>query len=144
MNDRLFTQPRIVQLGKVAEFRNGVNFVASQRGQGIPVLNVKDFQERFQPDYAELEELIPAVVRPESLLHAGDILFVRSNGNKELIGRSMLIGVEPPQPTTHSAFTIRVRLTCSDIEPRYCAYYMRGSVVRQHYQRRALARIFQT
>jgi type I restriction enzyme S subunit len=119
-----------VPLGHVAEFRNGVNFVAGQRGVGIPVLNVKDFQDRFQPDYADLEELIPTAVRRESLLHAGDILFVRSNGNKELIGRSMYLSTEPPCPTTHSAFTIRMRLTSPKVEPQYCAYFIRGKIVR--------------
>jgi type I restriction enzyme S subunit len=121
----------MVSLGEIAEFRNGVNFVASQRGSGIPVLNVKDFQDRSQPDYTELEQLIPSAVRPESLLHAGDILFVRSNGNKQLIGRSMYVGVEPPCPTTHSAFTIRMRIISPDVEPRYCAYFIRSGIVRQ-------------
>lgn len=65
----------MVPLGEIAEFRNGVNFVASQRGDGIPVLNVKDFQDRSQPDYTELEQLTPSAVKPESFVHAGDILF---------------------------------------------------------------------
>jgi type I restriction enzyme S subunit len=121
----------MIPLGQIAEFRNGVNFVASQRGPGIPVLNVKDFQDRSQPDYTELEQLIPSAVRPESFLQTGDILFVRSNGNKELMGRSMYLGVNPPCPTTHSAFTIRMRLTGCDVEPRYCAYFVRSGIVRQ-------------
>ena len=127
----LSTQWQTVPLGEIAEFRNGVNFVASQRGRGIPVLNVKDFQNRSQPDYADLEQLISSAVRRESLVHAGDILFVRSNGNKELIGRSMYVGVEPPTPTTHSAFTIRMRIVAPDVEPQYCAYFIRGRTVRQ-------------
>jgi type I restriction enzyme S subunit len=127
----LSTQWQMVPLGQIAEFRNGVNFVATQRGDGIPVLNVKDFQDRSQPDYTELEQLTPSAVRSKSLVHAGDILFVRSNGNKELIGRSMYVRVEPPTPTTHSAFTIRMRLVVPDVEPQYCAYFMRGRTVRQ-------------
>jgi type I restriction enzyme, S subunit len=125
------TSHEMTSLGEIAEFRNGVNFVASQRGAGVPVVNVKDFQDRFQPDYSELEQLICSAVRPESLLHAGDILFVRSNGNKDLIGRSMYLVVEPPRPTTHSAFTIRMRILDPTVEPRYCAYLIRSGIVRQ-------------
>jgi type I restriction enzyme S subunit len=122
---------QMVPLGQVAEFRNGVNFVAAQRGNGIPVLNVKDFQDRSQPDYSRLEQLIPAAVRRESLLRGGDILFVRSNGNKELIGRSMYLPEDPPCPTTHSAFTIRMRMTAPNVEAQYCAYFLRGGAVRK-------------
>jgi type I restriction enzyme S subunit len=120
----------VVVLGDIAEFRNGVNFVASQRGAGIPVSNVKDFQDRVQPEYDGLEELLPEAVKSESLLSSGDVVFVRSNGNKELIGRSMYLPTDPPRPTTHSAFTIRMRVTSAKADPQYCSYYLRGGVVR--------------
>jgi type I restriction enzyme S subunit len=124
-------QKRTVRLGEIAEFRNGVNFAAADRGPGIPVLNVKDFKNRTQPDYSGLEELKPKAVRDEALIRKGDTLFVRSNGNKELIGRSMHVRVEPSRPTTHSAFTIRMRVTSAGADPLYCAYYVRGGVVRR-------------
>jgi type I restriction enzyme S subunit len=121
----------LVLLSEIAEFRNGVNFVASQRGLGIPVINVKDFKERFEPDYAGLEELKAEAVRDASILQAGDVLFVRSNGNKELIGRSMYLRTAPPRPTTHSAFTIRMRIVSPNADPKYCAYFVRGGVSRR-------------
>lgn len=130
------TQPvsppgQMVALGEIAAFRNGVNFIASQRGPGIPILNVKDFQDRFHPNYFGLEELKPDAIRPEAIIEAGDTLFVRSNGNKELIGRSMHVRTPPRRPTTHSAFTIRMRITSTEADPLYCAYYLRGGPIRQ-------------
>jgi type I restriction enzyme S subunit len=121
----------MVSLGEIAEFRNGVNFIATDRGEGIPVLNVKDFQDRTQPDYAGLEELKSTAVRDQAFIREGDTLFVRSNGNKELIGRSMHIRTAPPRPTTHSAFTIRMRIMSAAADPLYCAYYVRGGPVRR-------------
>ena len=115
----------MIPLGAIADFRNGVNFAASQRGHGIPILNVKDFQDRLHPEYRDLDELRPEAVRDDALLRAGDVLFVRSNGNKDLIGRSMFLPSNP-----HSAFTIRVRFHSPDADPQYCAYYLRGGIVR--------------
>lgn len=121
-----------VELGRIAEFRNGINYNKSNFGAGIPVISVKDFWERSFPQYDGLEEINPdGVVRPEHLLRNGDILFVRSNGNRELIGRSLFIRNLPPRPVTHSAFTIRVRLTSGAADARFFAYLFRSPVVRQ-------------
>ena len=96
-----------VPLGSIADFRNGVNFTKANFGQGIKVINVKDFQERFKPSYEELGEINPnGVVRENDLLKENDIVFVRSNGNRQLIGRSLLIK-GASDPISHSAFTIR-------------------------------------
>ena len=42
------------------------------------------------------------------LVAEGDIVFVRSNGNPDLVGRSMIVP-SPREPTTFSGFTIRGR-----------------------------------
>lgn len=82
----------IKKLGCLGEFRNGLNYSKANFGHGLKVISVKDFGDRWRPDLTILDEIDPAGLRVEqSDLRAGDILFVRSNGNKELIGRSMLI-----------------------------------------------------
>ena len=82
----------MVELGSIAEFRNGVNYNKNNFGNGIKVINVADFKNHFKPKYEELGEINPeGVVNNDSLLKKNDIIFVRSNGNKELIGRTLFI-----------------------------------------------------
>lgn len=103
-----------IELGQIAEFRNGVNYTKENFGRGVRVINVKDFQDYSTPRYDELDEINPeGVVRDAHLLQENDVIFVRSNGNRELIGRSMMLLSVPPVPVTHSAFTIRARLSDS-------------------------------
>jgi type I restriction enzyme S subunit len=118
-------------LGTLAAFRNGINYTKKNFGRGIKVVNVKDFKEYSALRREHLDEIDPeGIVRPENLLRDDDILFVRSNGNRELIGRSLLIrGCH--EPLTHSAFTIRVRFHANLAHPRFFAYFFRAAQVRQ-------------
>ncbi len=121
----------LVPLGSLAEFRNGVNFTKESFGRGIKVINVKDFQDRFRPDFGDLGEINPeGVIRDADLLHEGDIVFVRSNGNRQLIGRSLFIS-KAAGAVTHSAFTIRARFSGTDVFPLFYAYLLRSHSVRQ-------------
>lgn len=120
-----------IRLGEIAEFRNGVNFNKSNFGTGIKVLGVADFQDYSKPRYEELEQINPdGVVTERNILKDGDIVFVRSNGNRELIGRSLFIQ-NPPEKITHSAFTIRLRFNSSDVVPQFYAYCFRTTLIRQ-------------
>jgi type I restriction enzyme S subunit len=119
-----------VRLGELAEFRNGVNYNKSNFGEGIKVINVGDFQDRIVPDLDRLDEIDPhGVVRADHLLQPNDILFVRSNGNRLLIGRSMVVP-EGAGRVTHSAFTIRLRFTAPNVEPRFFVYLFRSNAIR--------------
>jgi type I restriction enzyme S subunit len=120
-----------VRLGELAEFRNGVNFNSASFGSGIKIIGVSNFHDYIKPRYEELSEINPqGVVSEQNLLQQGDVLFVRSNGNRELIGRSLFID-NLPEPITHSAFTIRVRFLSPNTEPRFFAYFFRTSAIRQ-------------
>src|SRR5262245_33835521 len=120
-----------IELGKLADFRNGVNFTSAAFGSGgLPIINVGDFGSRSAPDYESLGEIAADVVtNEEAILKDGDIVAVRSNGNRELIGRSLLIR-DPPR-VTHSAFTIRIRVHAEGRErllPEFLACTLRGPV----------------
>ncbi len=87
-----------VKLGSVASFRNGLNFNKSNFGAGLKVINVADFKERSVPDYESVGEIDPQGIADEDdLLCDGDIVFVRSNGNRDLVGRSMMVR-KPTRP----------------------------------------------
>jgi type I restriction enzyme S subunit len=120
-----------VRLGTLADFRNGINYNKDNFGKGIRVINVKDFQDYSVAKFDDLDEINPdGVIRDESLLKNGDIIFVRSNGNRELIGRSMIIN-NVPGPISHSAFSIKVRFNSPEVLPRFYAYLFRTQLIRQ-------------
>jgi type I restriction enzyme S subunit len=118
-------------LGNLAEFRNGINYNKDNFGRGIKVINVKDFQDYSIASFENLDEVnLSGVIKEKDLLKAGDIIFVRSNGNRELIGRSLFIK-EIRESVTHSAFTIKLRFTSNQVIPRFYAYLFRSSLMRQ-------------
>ncbi len=120
----------LIKLGDVAEFRNGINYTKKNFGRGIKVVGVSDFQDRLFPRCEELEEINPeGIVKNEDLLQPEDILFVRSNGNRQLIGRSLYLPSISDR-LTHSAFTIRVRLVSDRVIPRFYAYVFRTRLIR--------------
>ncbi len=119
------------RLGNIAEFRNGVNYNKNSFGEGVKVVGVSDFQDYTKPRYDELAQINPeGIVSERNILRDGDIIFVRSNGNRELIGRSLFIE-KPPEEVTYSAFTIRLRFTAREVYPKFYAYCFRTPLIRK-------------
>ena len=114
-----------VPLGDVAAFSNGANFTKADFGDGLKIVGVSDFKDRLVPDWSSLDEVNETAITSErQLLQKGDVVFVRSNGNRRLVGRSMFIDSE--ERATHSAFTIRARPEHDAVAPRFLAYAVRS------------------
>lgn len=115
-----------VKLGDIANFSNGINFDKSAYAKGVMLIGVSDFGDKFYPDYSQLSQVKKDIVRENDYLKDGDIVFVRSNGNKELVGRCMLIR-KPPTAITYSGFCIRARLKdTSTYNPVFFTYHFKG------------------
>lgn len=115
-----------IRLGDIAIFRNGINFGKESYGKGVSLIGVSDFKNRFYPDYETLDEVKESVVGVNDYLDYGDIVFVRSNGNKELVGRCMVI-----KPTkskiTYSGFCIRTRIkNKTEHDPIFWTYHFKN------------------
>ncbi len=110
-----------VELGSFVEFKNGVNYSKQNKGTGLKVVGVSDFQDRLVAPLDHLDQINPrGVVTDDDCLRDGDILFVRSHGNRELVGRSMLVETAGER-LTHSAFTIRLRFVRQNVIPMFYA-----------------------
>lgn len=119
------------ELGEIAEFSNGINFDKTAYTKGIPLIGVSNFGDRFFPPYEELDQVKPDIVREVDYLRDGDIVFVRSNGNKELVGRCMLID-NCRTPLTYSGFCIRCRLKDKTAHnPVFFTYYFKSKIFRR-------------
>lgn len=118
-------------LGDLATFRNGINFTSSSRGKSVQIVGVKNFQDNFHVPLDDLERVtIDGSLSELDTLKENDILFVRSNGNIELIGRCLLVG-PVAREITHSGFTIRARLNDNAVNPRFLCYFLKSQSARR-------------
>ncbi len=112
--------------------KNGMNYHTGDYGVKINCLGVGDFKDLFiidnteQLPYISLNE-IPA---DECMLKDEDIVFVRSNGNKELVGRCLVV-YPKNTPTTYSGFCIRYRKTSDDVNTIYLLYVLKCESIRK-------------
>ena len=118
-------------LGDIADFKNGLNFTKSSKGEWIKIVGVKDFLSNYWVPMDELATVqIEGVLSEAYTLQKNDILTVRSNGNKQLICRCMLAD-NVPEKTSHSGFNIRIRVRSSDIDLSYLLHYLKSGAVRE-------------
>jgi len=119
------------KLGDIATFRNGLNFTKNSKGGAIKIAGVKDFQNNFWLQEDQLESvIIDGELKEIDILRKGDILTVRSNGNKELIGRCILVS-DLSEKTSHSGFTIRIRIEREDIYLPFIVHFLKSKKLRK-------------
>lgn len=120
----------MIKIQDIATLSNGINFGKSAYKSGIKLIGVSDFKDRMYPDYNSLQEVDAKIVRENDFLHKGDIVFVRSNGNKELVGRCMMINQDIP--VTFSGFCIRLRLNNTQLyNPTFFTYLFKSNGFRK-------------
>lgn len=111
--------------------KNGMNFHYDDSGVEINCLGVGDFKNL---SIIEDTTLLPRVSlnempSEEYLLKDDDIVFVRSNGNKALVGRS--VAVYPGgTPTTFSGFCIRYRKNDESVRVPYLLRVLKTDSIR--------------
>ena len=112
--------------------KNGMNFHKGDSGVDIHCLGVGDFKNRTM--IQNVEDLpfvsLNELPDPEYLLRDNDIIFVRSNGNKELVGRCLAI-YPGSIPVTYSGFCIRYRLTSTNIDTPYLLHVLKTDSIRK-------------
>ena len=107
LNEKGWKTKPLLDMGKC---KNGMNFHYDDSGVEINCLGVGDFKDLSVIDNTKQLPIVSLNDMPseEYLLKDNDIVFVRSNGNKSLVGRS--IAVYPGDVvTTFSGFCIRYR-----------------------------------
>jgi len=122
----------VVEMGGIAEFKNGLNFTRSEDGEPLRIVGVSDFQSNWLVQSDSLSSVqLDAPVGPDYLLRPGDVVFVRSNGNPDLVGRSMLVPDDIGR-ASFSGFTIRARFDTTQANPRYLAHFFKTPVFADH------------
>ena len=119
-------------LKELGELKNGVNFKSIDGGFEIKCLGVADFKDRYAINDMALINKVSLNGEPNEsqLLKDGDIVFVRSNGNKALVGRcvSVFPGAEK---VTFSGFCIRFRNQSDELNLDYLLNCLKSDSMRK-------------
>ncbi len=116
----------MVELREICSFKNGLNFDKTSSGHAVKIIGVSDFQANLYAPLDDLDEVhLASPLGDDYLVKAGDILFVRSNGNPDLVGRSLFVPT-PREPTTFSGFTIRGRIQDARALPIFFAHFFKS------------------
>ena len=120
------------KLGTIAQFKNGLNYKETPVGDTINIVGVANFKDNKSPKWDEVKTItISENVDDSYLLHKNDLVTVRSNGSRELVGRFMLIDKEPEERTTFSGFSIRVRIVSDEVDSEFLYYLLSSANVRE-------------
>ena len=124
-------------LSFIADFKNGLNYNASDFGTEVKFLGVGDFQNYLVlNDESMFSNIITDTeIEDDYYLKNGDIIFVRSNGSKELVGRAIMVD-NIDFKVTYSGFCIRLRnKEPKKINSKFLLYFFRSDYFRNELQR---------
>ena len=116
----------------MGDCKNGMNFHYDDSGVELNCLGVGDFKDNSIIDNTSVLPMVSLNEMPsdEYLLRDDDIVFVRSNGNKALVGRS--VAVYPGTiPTIFSGFCIRYRKHDENITIPYLLRVLKTDSIRK-------------
>jgi len=114
-------------VGLVEEFRYGTS--AKSGPTGLPVLRIPNITGD-EIDLGDLKHVaLPDAEKKRLLLKDGDILFVRTNGNPEYIGRSSVFNLKGDY--VYASYLIRARLKSDLIDPIFLISLLRTQSMRK-------------
>lgn len=111
----------------VDEFKYGLSEKSDYGYDGIPVFRIPNVTDNGL-SFDDLKYLSHSQIDSSSLLRKDDVLIIRSNGSKELVGKSVLVP-SLDKEYTYASFLIRARLN-TKIVPAYFVYYINSSDAR--------------
>ena len=119
-------------LTSLGSCKNGMNFKSKESGIELPCLGVGDFKDRSViNDVSEMGRINLDDEPAEGyFLKDGDIVFVRSNGNKELVGRCLAV-YSHGEKAVFSGFCIRLRVESDKVRIPYLIWALKQPSMRQ-------------
>lgn len=121
----------INSLSRFGSLKNGLNYTRSESGVNVRCLGVGDFKDYSKLKDIESLQVLNLTSEPniEYYLNDGDLVFVRSNGNRELVGRCLLV-YPKNEKVTFSGFCIRYRIESKGLNPIFVSHLFRVPIFR--------------
>ncbi len=119
----------------VTEFKYGTSEKSDYNNKGIPVLRIPNIGDNGI-DLSDIKYLNHRNVDSESQIHEGDILIIRSNGSRDLVGKTVLVP-ELGCEYAYASFLIRAKPNHSIINAHYLTIFLNSTDARGQMFRRA-------
>src|SRR5262249_40228867 len=87
----------------------GTSDKCDYEGKGVAVLRIPNIASG-EMDQRNMRGALKPGADPEMLVTRGDMLIVRTNGSRDLIGRAAVVVDHLPEPTSLASYLIRFRL----------------------------------
>lgn len=114
----------------LSDLSYGTSSRSSYEKKGFPILRIPNVL-RGSVDYSDLQYIELTVSEYQRFsLAKNDVLIVRTNGNPEYVGRSVVIN-ELKSDTVCASYLIRIRATTSQLRPGILAEYLNAPTTRQ-------------
>lgn len=118
----------ICTLGDIVyDFKYGTSAKSDYSSEGIPVLRIPNIGEEFI-DLKDIKKIKQDTIDPNTSLLAGDILIVRSNGSKELVGKCSIVR-ESEENYTFASYLIRLRPIL--VVPEYILWLLKSNIIKE-------------
>jgi len=123
---------KIDSLNNYGSYKNGLNFGKGETGNQVLYIGVGDFKQLSKiDDISKLSTIqLNQLPSDDYFIKDGDLLFVRSNGNKELVGRCVVVYPKGKQ-ITYSGFCIRYRVEKLELTGPYLVHLFRTKSFKQ-------------
>lgn len=124
----------VKRLGEIGSFKNGLNFTPNEDGFSYHFLGVGDFQDKTDIHANELNQIrLENELDKDYHLKDDDLVFVRSNGSKSLVGRCIIIHADHVK-ATYSGFCIRFRTTSEETSTQYIKHIIDAGYLQRFLQ----------
>lgn len=111
----------------IREVVSGLKYGTSEKStydnEGMPVLRIPNVSS-LHVDLNDMKYLAHSDVKPADMLQEGDILMIRSNGSRDLVGRCAVVPTLDEE-YTYASFLIRIRPS-DRVDSKYLWYYLQS------------------
>lgn len=112
----------------IREVVSGLKYGTSEKStydnEGMPVLRIPNVSS-LHVDLNDMKYLAHSDVKPADMLQKGDILMIRSNGSRDLVGRCAVVPTLEEE-YTYASFLIRIRPS-DRVDSKYLWYYLQST-----------------
>ncbi len=108
----------------VSGLKYGTSEKSTYDNEGMPVLRIPNVSS-LHVDLNDMKYLAHSDVKPADMLQKGDILMIRSNGSRDLVGRCAVVPTLEEE-YTYASFLIRIRPS-DRVDSKYLWYYLQST-----------------
>lgn len=118
----------------VSGFKYGTSEKSDYSNCGMPVFRIPNIGDEGI-DFSDMKYLPHNNIDVENQVHQGDVLIIRSNGSRDLVGKCAIVPALS-QPHAYGSFLIRIKPSCV-VKSEFLVAYLNSSIARSQMFKKA-------